>query len=438
MLQKFFIFLAFVFLSQGCLIAQTIPDHPLKMADLIELAMTNSPETRQIWWNAKRAAAALGSAYSAYYPLIGLDAHVTNGRDFKFINGPDADYTITGANLTLSFLLYDYGERDANVTAAKMALIAAKWQTDWVLQSVLVRVFENAYNVLNLQETLHATLVSTEDAEKMLDAAVQLNQAGLTPVTDVYTSQAQVFQARMHVIQQQGSLDIQKAQLASSLGLMADTPLTLAPIDQLPTSQEHYITDLIQLAMTQRADLMAKHARVAESRALLKKTQRSYLPKISLTGAGGANHDFNDIANGAQYHVKLSVNMPLFDGFNHNYQNRMAYADLRTSIEELAKIELDIAFEVLSYSTNLQTAQKMITLADENLKSTKMAYEGVLATYKAGKIDIAVLSNALRQLAAARISYSEVRTKLLVAAANLAFSTGTLLPYVGTSCKKSS
>jgi len=459
MLEKIFTHLFCFFIFQSALIAQAFPfaeekeiaddrlqtgkntpvifDRSLKLAELIDIAMSNHPETRLAWWNAKRAAASLGAARSAYYPIIGVDASLTQGRDFKFINGPDVDYTIVGADLTLNMLLYDFGERDASVEAAKMTLLAANWQTDWTLQSVLVRVLENTYSVLQLQEIFQAAIISGHDALKMLDAARQLNEAGINPITDVYTSQAQYSQSMMDVIQQQASLEIEKAKLVSSLGLMAGTEISLEPILHLPESQEIHLMNLIKIAMNQRADLMARHARLAESRAIEKKTRLSYRPKLSLGARGGANHAFHDKANAAQYQIKLNLDIPLFDGFNHIYQNRMAYADTQTSLEEVAKLELDISLEVLRYSQTLQAAQKMLPFAEDNLNNAKQAYEGVLEIYRAGKTGITVVSNALRQSAAARIRYTDVRTKLLVAAANLAYSTGTLSPYMESSCKKS-
>lgn len=438
MLSKIFIFFFALFILPIQSHAQEISDHPLKLAELIDLALNNNPETRQAWWNAKRAAAVVGSAQVAYYPIIGLNGNISNGRDFKFINGPDVDYTITGVDLTLNMLLYDFGERDANVEAAKMALLSANWQTDWIIQNVLVHVFENTYSVLNLQETLAASLFTSKDALKMLDAAQQLNEAGLTPVTDVYTSQAQVSQALMENVQHQSDLNIAKAKLIASLGMQANTPIELTPIFDLPAPNKQQLMDLITIAMNQRADLMSKRARVAESRALQKKTKLSYQPKLSLSARGGANHAFNDKANAAQYQVQLNFDIPLFDGFERIYLNRAAYADTQTSLAELTKLELDISLEVFTYSQTVQATQEMLPLAEDNLNSTKKAYEGVLETYRAGKESIAVVSNALRQLAIARMRYSNVRTQLLVAAANLAFSTGTLSPYMEPSCKKSS
>src|SRR5258708_167041 len=106
-------------------------DHPLSLSELIDISLKNHPQTKQAWWNAQRAAAALGGAKSAYYPEIVLHSSVTNGRDFKFIRGPNTTYTIVGSDLALSILLFDYGERKADVEAAKSALQAAHWETNW-------------------------------------------------------------------------------------------------------------------------------------------------------------------------------------------------------------------------------------------------------------------------------------------------------------------
>lgn len=436
MLKIISLILLFVCFSTLSASASLDLNHPLHLAELIDIAMENNPETRQAWWHANRAAAAFGSSRSAYYPTIGLEANVRNGRDFKFINGPDTNYTIIGADLTLSMLLYDFGERTANVDAAKNALLAANWQTDWVLQKVLIRVLENAYSTLHLQETWEAAKISSEDAALMLNAARQLNAAGLTPVTDVYTSQAQHSQMIMEVIQQKSALEIEKGKLASSLGLPAETAFQIAPIATLAIPPKEQTTNLVAVAMQQRSDLMAKQARLAESRAKQKSTKLAYRPKLTLSGRGGANHALHDKANAAQYQVSLNLEIPLFDGFDHIYQNRMAYADTEISAQELSQLELDIALEVLTYGKSLEAAQEMLPYADDNLKNASQAYEGVLEKYQAGKESIAEVSNALRQLASARIRYSDVRTKLLVAAANLAYATGTLTPYMEMPCLK--
>lgn len=401
-------------------------DHPLTLSELVDLALANNPSTKQAWWNANRATSVVGIAQSAYYPHLALEANVKNGRDFKFINGPDTTYTIVGADLILTLMLYDFGERSADVKAAKMALLAAQWHTDWNIQKVMVKVLENAYSTLHTQEVLAASKNSIEDAEKVLEAARGLNRAGLTAISDVYTSQSNLSVMKMELTQQKALLAIEKGKLSSSIGLQADAAFEVAPLNSIYAPEKLQIDALIALAMQQRADLIAKQARLSEAYAYKDKACAAYGPKVAFYGRGGANHAIHDKANAAQYQLTLNLSIPLFNGFETLYNNRKAYANTQLAQEELADLQLAIALEVLTYSSSLEAAQEMLPEAEENLNSALKAYESVLDKYKAGKERIAEVSIAQRQLAAARIRYSDVKTRWLVSLANLAYATGTL------------
>lgn len=419
-----------IFIAASCLVstlsAIPAPQKPLALAELVNIALENHPTTHQAWWSARRAAAAVGVAKSSYFPTVGLDAEIENGRDFKFLNGPDVDYTIVGANLTLSMLLLDFGERSATVEAAKKSLLAANWQADWNIQKVMVTVLESAYSLLHAQEEMQAAHVTLEDAEKLLLAAQDLNQAGLAPITDVYTSKVSYANAKMELIHQRALADIQRGKLAASIGFSADIPIELAPIGSIQEMPKQQTAQLIELAYSQRADLHAKRANLAEAYARKKIASSGYGPKLYFSGFGGANHAIHDKANAAQYGVSLNLEIPLFSGFETVYNNRLAYAEAKISEEEMAELQLEISNEVLSYSKTLEAAQEMLPDAVDSLNNAVKAYDGVLEKYKAGKERIAEVSNALRQLASARIRYSDVNTRLLIAMANLAYATGTL------------
>lgn len=417
-------------------------DHPLTLSELVDIALEKNPTTKKAWWNATRAAASLGSAKSAYYPKVNMDAFANHGKTFKFINGPDTTYTILGADLYLSMLLYDFGNRHANVESAKNALLAANWQSDFAIQKVMLRVLENAYSLIHARESMEAAIISQEDGKRVLRTAKELNRTGLSPISDVYTTEAALSQLNMEVSLQKAFVDIQRGKLAASLGLSADTDIQLAPLDVINVLEssekgvfEKQMTDcLIKAALEKRTDLFASQARMAESFSNLERAKSAYRPKVSFGASGGANQYIHDRSKGLQYEVMVNFDAPLFTGFEAMYQTRVAYADAQMSIDDMYDLQLTIALEVLTYSRTLEAAFEMLPEADSRLNNATKAYECVLERYKAGKERIAEVSNALRQLAAARISYSEVKTKWLTALANLAYATGTLAPYMEKSC----
>lgn len=324
-MTNYFISFAFIFAALT-ISASPIPDHPLTISEMIDIALDNHPSTKQSWWNARRAAFASGSAKSSYYPSAAFEAHGSHGRNFKFINGPDTNYTIVGTDLALAFLLFDGGERNAGVERAKMGLIAANWQSEWAIQKVMVRVFENAHQLIHAREVFQAAAIALKEAEAVWEAAMELNRAGLTPVIDVYASRANFSLMKIEWSKQRGLLDIRMGELAVSLGFPVDTRLEIVPIDQFPAFAQGDICSLIDMASKQRADLLAKQARVAESAARQKQASTAFGPKLTLAGRGGTDHAVHDKAHGSHYEVRLDLEVPLFTGFDALYQKRAAFA----------------------------------------------------------------------------------------------------------------
>jgi len=423
------------FCLSASLNAQILIDHPLTLTECVAFGLENQPETKQVWWAANRAASALGSAKSDYYPQLDLNLNASNGKLFEFGSVSHPFFSTAGANLTLSWLLYDFGGRDSLVEAAKSALLSANWQTNWVLQRVMVAILENAYSLLHAYEVLQAAQISSQDAQLLLETAVQLNRAGLAPVTDVYTGEATLAQMKMEAAMQQAMIDVQRGKLAVSMGLPADAKIELAPLNDIPPPSLPCLSQLIEMATELRADLMAKRARVSETIALQGQVRSSYLPQVSFTGIGGLDYAFGEKNDGGQYLVALNLDFPLFTGFDASYQNRMAAADTNISLSDLAQLQLNISLEVLTHSRTLAATQEMLQLAEISLNNSKMAYEGVLEKYRAGKERIAEVSNAQRQLAQARVRYSDIKTRMLTSIANLAYATGTLLPNMRDACK---
>lgn len=411
-----------------------IPDHPLTLAEMIDIALEMHPETKQAWWNAKRATAVVGEAKSSFYPELSLNANGNQGRDFKFINGPYTSYTTAGANLALSLILFDFGERKAEVQATREALIAANWQTDLAMQKVIIRVLESSYRAQGAQESLQASLSSLEDAKKMLKYAEKLHLAGLSAPSDVYTSRSTLAQMKIEVEDKRATLDIQIATLATHLGLSADIALQIAPLEMAPLQPQGDVSALIALASTQRRELLVKRARILESCFHLKKIKSAYSPKLSLSALSGYEHALHDNTKGANYDIGLNLQIPLFNGFLNTYRYRAAYAEVQINQEELAELELTIALEVLTYSRNLVAAQEMLLSADENLENAQKAYDGVLDKYRIGEENIVAVSNAQQQLALARILHSQVKMRLQLALANLAYATGGLAYYSENPC----
>src|SRR5205823_5533071 len=131
----------------------------LTLDQAIDAALTNNPDTHAAWLEARAAEAALGSSRSSYLPEIDLNASFNRQR-----NAAQGGRSITlsdsfGPSLTLSYLLFDFGGRAAQVEEARQTLIATGFAQNQTIQNVVLRVEQAYYGTLGAK-----SLLASEDA----------------------------------------------------------------------------------------------------------------------------------------------------------------------------------------------------------------------------------------------------------------------------------
>src|SRR5258707_10692498 len=137
------------------------------LAELIDIAQRNNPDTPVAWERARQAAAAVGLSESAYYPF--LVASAAAGYDRAFIPFPTltaspthpslSDVRITGGGslvteaqvypreLNAKWLLLDFGERTAVAAAARAQLKIANVGFNGTHQKIVFQVTERFYQL---------------------------------------------------------------------------------------------------------------------------------------------------------------------------------------------------------------------------------------------------------------------------------------------------
>jgi outer membrane protein len=113
-------------------IATLDPTHPYSLAELVDIAEHNNPRTRVVWERAKQKAEQLGIAKSAYFPVLTGIATFADERIIEPFPQPLAprgyimvEATVVQPEITLQYLIFDFGKREANIGAAKAEALAA-------------------------------------------------------------------------------------------------------------------------------------------------------------------------------------------------------------------------------------------------------------------------------------------------------------------------
>jgi outer membrane protein len=429
---KFLSLLVLILFSPLC--GEPLPDSPLQMAELIDIALQNNPETQSAWWRTKEAASERKSANSPYYPQMNVNGGVNHGREYKFINGPETPFTTVNTDLTFTYLLWDCGERKANVCLAEAALNAVQWQQDWTFQKVIFDVVARTYDFLQERERLLALNESLKDASQTLEATEDLQKAGLKAKTDCCTSKAASAEVRIELARQKAAIQIAQAKLAASVGMDVGTVLTLVDLPEPEIGLRQDPDSLIATALEKRADLLSKRARKVETNARYASTKSRYAPKVQFFGDVGWRRYVRDREDGFQYNTALTFDIPLFTGFEAYYKKQAAYASSQALQADIEQMELAIALDVYSAVKQFEAAQESLELTREYLKYSTQSYEGVLDKYKVGTQNIFELITAQRQLSHARLKQADSKIRWFQTLAQLAYVTGTITQLSEDSC----
>src|SRR5690606_23507150 len=106
------------------------PQGCLSLSELIDMGLNNSPETRQTWAKARATAAQFGLGRSDYYPDIDVNYRAKHKREAEYVCPGQLevlDINQHGPEMTLSWLLFNFGAREAKNRALWNSLIEANW-----------------------------------------------------------------------------------------------------------------------------------------------------------------------------------------------------------------------------------------------------------------------------------------------------------------------
>ena len=376
---------------------------PLNLADVVDLALCNNPQTRSLWASARVQAANVGVGMSAYLPT--LSAQAATSRNRSNASGSAINYSGRSASLSASYLLFDFGGRSATLENAKQLLVAANATRDATLQSNFLAAVQSYYALLSARANVDALLVAEASAKESLAAAEARYQAGIATPADKLQAQTALSQARLNLITAQGSARSAQGSLANIMGFDASQPFSLQPLPESTPDPvtEQDIGQLIADARRNRPDLQAAEAQIKAAEAQLTATRATGLPTLTLGATTGTQKiTGSPSTNSSSIGVTLSV--PLFTGYRNTYQNRAAEMQVEGKVAARDLLANQIALDVWKAYQTLLTNSQSLLAASDLVASAEQSERMTLGRYKAGVANMSILDvlNAQSTLASAR------------------------------------
>jgi outer membrane protein len=458
------------------------PRRVYALPDLIDLAQQNNPETRVAWERARQAAAAVGLSESLYFPYLIASAGAGYERAFipfptlrvdqrqivqqieqglpAFAANPQAtlrrletesptlpnvsivgggslvtDAVASRAALSVKWLLLDFGERKAGVDAAKERLMMANVGFNATHQKVVFEVTRRFYALSNARQKVIVGQSGFHAAQTVEQSANWRLKNGLATKPELLQAQQQTAQTEFELEAAMGAESDAEIGLIETLGIPPTTRIKIADLAALPlpSPPDRSVDALIDLALSQRPDLVAKLANLRLMAAEVRKARANFYPKVAIDAHIGQlrldvsvndSDYFGD--DHTVYGAMIAVEVPIFDGFARRERLRLAEADLRGAESELAGARDAAVREVWKAFTDFKTALRKQDAAAKLLTAAESAYAAVLESYQRGLSTYVEVVNAQRNATAARSVGSETRAAIFTSAAALALSVGDL------------
>jgi outer membrane protein len=409
------------------------PGTTLSLVQLVDVALRANPLTREAWAFARAAAAEVGSKRSLYFPVIELDGLIERqkqaavGGQFTYLQ------TTYGPSVAASWLLFDFGGRQADVEEATRALYAADWTHNAAIQDVVLSVAQAYYGYLNSKALVLARQSNLDEARRSLDASEERHRAGVATIADVLQAKTAASQIELQLQDTQGQLQIIRGALATAVGVPANIPVEVGQLpEDLPVDMvKKSVDELIARAVAERPDLAASRFTALAAQSRIRSVASEGLPKLSLNANG--NRTFYSTPNIADpfstnYSGAILLRIPIFTGFDVAYRTQKAKEEAEAARASAEQLEDRVILDVWSSYYAVQTATQRIATTRDLLASALQSADVAGGRYKAGVGSIIDLLTAQSALADARAEEVQARSLWFFAMAQLAHATGALVP----------
>jgi outer membrane protein len=448
------------------------PTHTYSLAELIDLAQTNNPETRVAWEHARQAALAVGIVKALYLPV--LTATAVTGAQRNSGQGPlsslavNNDLNGTVGSVALEWLIFDFGQRDALKRATTDLSFASNVAFNGMHQKIIYDVSRAFYDYSSARQRVAIAAQSKTESAHLLDAAQDRLKQGIG--TTVETAQAQQFlaQAAFNLVQARGAERDSYHTLLAAVGISPVATLQIEDVSGrlLPANSMVPVEHIIAEAIARRPDIQASYATARATRAAVTAVEAEFLPKVfvaasdtyatgnlnitslpsvpslgsistSLPSLPAPTPTTTSIPNLSSTLGNLSLNqnnatvlagvaVPLFDGGVRDARVREARSRTDAAESTVQHLEHTAATEIVAADDALRSSLEANRAATVLVSASLTAYDAALAAYKTGAGTLTAALEAERALLSARLAKAQAHGTAQIAAASLAFSTGRL------------
>ncbi|MGH9837650.1 MAG: TolC family protein [Blastocatellia bacterium] len=437
--------------------AQDAPP-PLKLEQVVELALKNYPAIREA--GARRAAADAGVelARTSFLPradLMWQENRATRNNVFGLllpqstlpsISGPlVSDVTLGSAwgsagGLLVSWEPFDFGLRKAQVDLARQVTRQAEADEAVTRLDVSAAAADAFLTLLANEQAVRAAQANVERAETLATTVRTLVENQLRPGVDASRAEAELAAAKNQLIQTEQNAELARANLAESIGqggqAGANVTIEQGRLLELPTvpPQSTINFSLHPLAIAQTAAIDSVRARE-------KILDRSFFPKFNwqsaIYGRGSSALLTGRFDNGKGYYpdtmnwaTGMTMTFGISDFFGLRAKRKIESNNAAAEQARYDQVVNTLKAQDARARTLVESARKIAANTPVQLKAARETLERARVRYEYGLTNITEVAEAQALVARAEIEDAVARLAVWRAMLVAAKLQGDLKPFL--------
>ena len=378
--------------------AQAAGDGTLRLDDLIEEALKNSPEV--LMYQARTVAARhrIPQAESLADPMI-MFGYQNEGFDsFTYGEMPDAQFMFSASQM----LPYP-GKRALKGEMAKQEAESLHASTTTARLAAIRVITELFYDLFFAYKNLDIISDRAALFTRLEDAASARYSSGMGSLQEVVMAQTEKYMLLEQETMQRQKITSLEAMLHSAIGRPGNEPLGV-PVEPLFSEIAYTTDEALGLAAVNSPLIAAKERMIAAAEAKVAMAEKEYYPDFTVTGTiGEKGSDFEDM-----WSITTSINVPIYYQTKQREALFEAKAQRTEAQQDLAAVKLMVAANVKDNYAMAESSGKLMDLYKGGLiPKTYQDFELALSGYMNGKAEALTVINRLKTLIDFELAYWE-------------------------------
>jgi len=382
-----------------CTLAFSGSSFALTLEEALSMARETLPSYKAASLRIQSTEALYNASLAPYLPS--LDASTVQERHFTSFG----EFNTWGYDVTLSYTLWDWGNRKANRNIAGLNLNISQEDFRTSLLDLEFNVKSAFYTAIARKEALDQRKIQMQDAEKDYEVAEGRYKFGVAKMSDTLQSSVRLEQARFTLVQAEGDFRKALLELHSLIGRNPDAAYDIQ--GSLGTELKLPARDRLSQAVILRPEIKQAEAslKIEENNKAI--ALSAFFPLLSTnasyqtTSGGVSGVALGEAGITEDKILGFTATWNVFE-LGKFYRIKSSELEKGVARERLNDLKRQFVLDVNRSYEDLVTALKNLNVAQQQLKQAEQNYSQALGEYKVGKGDILSLVQAESQLANAR------------------------------------